>query len=445
MAQPKMSEFEADEMSLAFASLWFDPWLILKGGKLKPILEMAMGAIAHQEEHTGMRSRKRRADDQRNLEQMVETVIANLARAALLENEHSQWMAVSLTKSKTMTRYDRHIFGKLPHVLRLLGNEGFLLLRIPIGRGMSSTVCPAPWFLSKLRECNATLDDMVRHPAEENIQLARSSWGFNDAKTIYGKRRELINYINDTKDSARFREEMRMINRHLSNASITMAPEYEGPPVDTTRKQLRRSFSLPMGASAQHPAFTHGGRLFGAFWQNIPKADRRFLRITGSPVVDLDFASMFPRLACLHVGIKPPSDDIYSLPGVPRAAVKSAVSALLFAEGQRERMPSEIKALLPNSITMTELRERILSHHPFMAQILEKGLGLQLMFTESQIMVATLLDLCQRGITGLGMHDGLMVASQHASDAIAAMKQASRKIQGMNCQWRLREAPRQGR
>ena len=103
---------------------------------------------------------------------------------------------------------------------------------------------------------------MAKHPSEECVVLAQSVWGFNGSKTGYGKRRELIDYARDAKQIAQFREEMRIINHHLSGANITMALEYDGPPIDTTRDQLRRSFSLPKAASTNSPAFTHGGRLF---------------------------------------------------------------------------------------------------------------------------------------------------------------------------------------
>jgi hypothetical protein len=50
-------------------------------------------------------------------------------------------------------------------------------------------------------------------------------------------------------------------------------------------------------------------------------------------------------------------------------------------------------------MAIAEIREIIIRLHPLIGAILETGLGLSHIFTESQIMVATLLDLNRQGIT----------------------------------------------
>ena len=392
---------------------------------------MALAAIAHQEEYGEQRIRKRREVDQRNLEAMVEVVIANLARAALL-NPEAPMVAVSLTKSKPLTRFDRHIFRQLRDVLTKLQNEAFLTLLVPAGRGWSSTMQPSQWFLSKLREHRVTIADIAQHPHEETIWLAKNEWSFGEQSGIFAKRRKIIDYKRDTTDSVKFREEMFAINRYLANANIGLAPSFNGAMPDLSKRQLRRSFSLPDGASAQQPKFTLGGRLFGGWWLNMPRADRKHILIDGEPLIELDFASMFPRLACAAVGLKLPLGDIYDIPELQnhRAAVKSVVSTLLFAKGERHRLPSEIKQQLPEGMTIADIRKIIIRHHPFMDAILEKGLGLSLMFTESQIMVATLLDLNRQGVTALGIHDSLITARTKVLQAKEAMQRAAKAITG---------------
>lgn len=413
----------------AFGDVWFDQWLVIRGEGLRVILDMALRSIQHQEERR--RVRKRRATDQRTLEAMVETVIANLARAVLTQPDAPS-VAVALTKSKTLTRYDRHIFRQLRDVLTKLQREGFLHLTIPAGRGFTSTMSPHPWFLSKMRENRVTIADLGQHPDEETIWLAKSEWGFGDQSGTFAKRRKLIDYTSDTRDSHHFREEMRTINRHLEAARIGMAAKYDDPMPDLSRYALRRNFTLPTDASAKKPRFDLGGRLFGGWWQNLPKADRHMIRIDGEPIADLDFASMFPRLAFIAVGLEPPEGDIYAIPGLEgyRGGVKALISALLFAEGERQRLPSEIKSQLPPGMTVADVRKLVLQRHPSMAAILEKGLGLRLMFAESKIMVATLLDLNSQGITALAMHDGLMVARSRAEQARVAMQRAAKAVTG---------------
>jgi hypothetical protein len=418
-------------MNEQIGDIWFSQWLVIDGKGLRDILVMALAAIAHQEEYGEQRTRKRREVDQRNLEAMVEVIIANLARAALLKPE-APIVAVSLSKSKLLTRYDRHIFRQLRDVLTKLLNEAFLTLLVPAGRGWSSTMQPSQWFLSKLREHKVSITDVAQHPHEETIWLAKNEWSFGEQSGIFAKRRKIIDYKCDTTDSIKFREEMFAINRHLASANLALAPSFTGIMPDLSKRQLRRSFSLPDSASAENPKFNLGGRLFGGWWLNMLRDDRKHILIDGEPQIELDFASMFPRLAFAAVGLKPPEGDIYDIPELRnhRAAVKSVVSTLLFANGERQRLPSEIKQQLPEGMTIARIREIIVRHHPFMDAILEKGLGLQLMFTESQIMVTTLLDLNSQGITALGIHDSLIVARSKALQAKDAMQRAAKAVMG---------------
>ncbi len=58
--------------------------------------------------------------------------------------------------------------------------------------------------------------------------------------------------------------------------------------------------------------------------------------------MDLDFASMFPRLAYASVGVTPPAGDLYALDGLGsehRSALKLAMNALLFDDYRRRSWP----------------------------------------------------------------------------------------------------------
>lgn len=68
--------------------------------------------------------------------------------------------------------------------------------------------------------------------------------------------------------------------------------------------------------------------------------------------------------------------------------------------------------------------------HPAIAGLFCKGLSLEFMFTESCILVAILLGLDAKGIVGLPMHDGLMVAVSHKETAIDMMQKVSFQMLG---------------
>jgi hypothetical protein len=60
----------------------------------------------------------------------------------------------------------------------------------------------------------------------------------------------------------------------------------------------------------------HGGRLFGGFWMTMERDERfRLLRIAGEPVVNVDFSSLFPRLAYVRARAAQPDADLYDVAG----------------------------------------------------------------------------------------------------------------------------------
>lgn len=231
-----------------------------------------------------------------------------------------------------------------------------------------------------------------------------------------------------------YRAEVERINAALQETKMALEPD-GGPLVATTLRHLHRSFNLPPDAPEGTERFDCGGRLFGGWWSNLPKERRHLIRIAGEAVADLDFASMFLRLAFLEAGEKPPEGDLYAaVPGLGeprwREGVKKTALAMLFRTSPLLRLPKDAKGLLPPRMSGSIAREAILSAFPALASVFEQGKGLGLMFTESQILVAALLDLADRKIPALPMHDGLMVPISKATPAARAMQDAAERICG---------------
>ena len=210
-----------------------------------------------------------------------------------------------------------------------------------------------------------------------------------------------------------------------------------GPPVATATREVRRCFNLPPDAPEDERRFDLGGRLFGGWWERFPKDRRAAIRIEGEPIADLDFKAMFVRLAYLEAGLAPPLDatvDLYALPGFSgeqqREGVKKVALALMFRSSPLVRLPKDCKGLLPPSIAATQVRKAILAAYPALAPVFEKGIGLRLMFVESQILVAALLRLADQGIAALPMHDGIMCAKSKADQVKLAMEDAADQITG---------------
>jgi hypothetical protein len=292
-------------------------------------------------------------------------------------------------------------------------------------RGIASTIKPAPSLIALLDSLKLAPRDFQVLDGEETIILSQSSFGFKlnrEGQSSFGKQSDWIDYT-DTALTKSLRAQLAAINTWLANADI----QWTGSPlVDSRARRLRRHFSLPPKVtSAKGFKWDRGGRLFAGFWQTLKKADRTKLRIDGEVMADLDFNALYVRLALARDGIElPPEFDPYAIAGLPRDVAKMANNTLLNSKGAR--LPDDLKQELPDW-TIKRLRETVSAHLPALEPHLGKGIGLELMYTESQILMAVLEECMAAGITALPMHDGVMVADSQA-DKVAAMMEGHGKV-----------------
>jgi hypothetical protein len=140
---------------------------------------------------------------------------------------------------------------------------------------------------------------------------------------------------------------------------------------------------------------------------------------------------MFARLAYVRAGEPAPLGDLYALPGFEgyRDGVKQVFSAMLSRRGPLKRIPRECPEL-PPGCTGKIIRAAILDRHQGLWQVFETGVGYELMFLESQILIAILLRLIDLGIVALPLHDGLMVAESKAETAAKVMGNVAEELTG---------------
>lgn len=239
-------------------------------------------------------------------------------------------------------------------------------------------------------------------------------------------RKELVDY-QETPETIHLRKEVLTITEALNQADIRFGG-LRTPPVF-----LQRIFQIERPDAPQ--ALNRHGRLWGGWWQNLRKAERGLITIDGEPICDLDFKACFLCLAYVRMGAAIPEGDPYEIEGLGpeyRSALKKTFSALLFRDGtRRSRLPDEIRRDLPSAWTMPKLIDAFREKHPVIAPLFGSGVGLEIMHTESQILVAALLDLAHQGIPALGMHDGLAVAQSKRVSGVMAMQSASRHVVGV--------------
>jgi len=409
-------------------ALRFNPWLMPREGS--PLAELAAEVFAALPPPEITPGRKHRADAERRRMLSVMALIANLASLYLMETGslHYRGLSVPLKKTK-QNRYNANPAGFTAQVLArsvsaMEASGHVSLLKGKKGRAISE-IALSESLRVKLAKAGISSADIVIIPGGgETIHLKHKPHGGTGRANARG---ELIDY-RETAQTGAMREEMEAINEMLNAGSVC----FDGQPVPPQR--LVRVFQVSGDDQKAQPEFNRHGRLYGGFWESLEWSKRHLITIGGEPIADLDYCSLWLQMAYARQGAEMPHGDPYALPGLGcyRGAVKRTVASLFAKEGNLTamRLPSAAKEELPEGWTMGRFIEAFSEKHNAVMPLLGRGLALEFMFLDSQMMVKILLDLRSQGITALPMHDGLMVGQSAKETAVTVMKNASMSLFG---------------
>ncbi len=182
-------------------------------------------------------------------------------------------------------------------------------------------------------------------------------------------------------------------------------------PEETCMRSLHRTFN--------NRTFEEGGRLHGGFWLGIKKTERRYLRIDGEPVAELDFGQMRLRLLYARARVQPEGEDLYDIPcrGYTRDGVKGLINAAISASKRQTRMPKEMRDHFEGDMTYAAAIKAIEDRHRPIKHLFFKGLGLKLQAQEAEIMIELLLALRDKGIMSKPMASAPMASATVGSRA----------------------------
>jgi len=380
----------------------------------------------------------------------VRALVVNLAHASLSPPPSGRLAIRAGNAPRAKTRYDHPAFGKGVRPLLIVMHEaGLLDFRLPVAmRGEVSSIAPTDAFAARVRELGIGLSDFSHggDDGEEVLVLTRK------AGTRAAPSTDRVDY-EDTAETNALREEVRRVNAFLAAAEIDFVQDGLQPQIDPHERGVKRRFVLLK--ADKKPRWDRGGRLFGeGFWINLEASRRGSIRIGGELVADLDYSSMFARLAYAHVGAVAPPGDLYAIPGLEgyRSGVKLAFNVFLFdGKGLRKEWPkaemgiglgtdadakvnceaARFDGLLPAGWSNPErLRKAILEKHPALAKAFGRRLGYGLMLTESRVLTAVLAELMERGVVALPLHDGLLCAQSLKEEAAEMMRRKAIEVTG---------------
>ncbi len=257
---------------------------------------------------------------------------------------------------------------------------------------------------------------------------------------------ELIDYKDADFPSADvMRQNLRQINSQLDASQIKLEisdAQKEAMFSQLNRKQ-RNAFRQPIDFSrntlysvVKDERFDHGGRFYGAWWQEVPRDYRKYIKINHKPTVELDYSGHHVRILYAQKGLQPP-DDPYDIQGFDRDDQKVATLVLLNATGRIATEKGLIKKLVDDEIRHLEdagnifdkeqlvalrqeftpwIRDRVL---PLLPKIEERheaikdqfysGVGTKLQFADSVVAEKILLQALKAGLTVLPVHDSFIV------------------------------------
>jgi hypothetical protein len=412
----------------------------------KSYVKRLTASLLVDEDGKGLRKRKRKAADQQKLERTIETICCNLAAVALaFGRDKAPALAVQLGSyaSSNSVVYGAHF----KRAVALMEERGLLILK----RGYSH---------SKRHRAPSTIRAAPAYWEQANRMAAPERW---DALELEDHR-DLIVMNGDAKGQRvlpppddpwlqRAEAEIRTINEYLKSIPLTVAG-LEVLPLRDMPNKLANSLTTPHHRTVRRVlkgTINEGGRLYQAYWLTMRREDRHLLAIAGEPVVTVDYSAAFIRLAYSTEGkVLPPGDDPYDLTGEDhkrtdwtalRTGRKKMLAAMMLMDRPLTRWPGDtveeqaaLRLCFPPGTKPREIVAEIKArHHAIAAEWFERGRGIELHRTESDILIAVLLRLIDLGIRGAcPLHDCIICAKSDAHVVRSVMLDEARRITGVD-------------
>jgi hypothetical protein len=370
----------------------------------------------------GMRARQRRPADAQAFALATERIVCNVAAAWLV----APWRPIATPRSKHGTAA-----GAL---LDAMAAAGFISHHVGGWNAQAERVD-----ISTSVPRIALLDYLPRSLAFRDLELAPSRPVPLRLKGEDGKPLPL------PAEAIPLANEMHAVNDWLRSVPLSLegcpegwlAEEHGLPRVETVRHvELCRTFAGDL---------TSGGRMFGGFWIQKPKAWRfAHMRIDGEPPAECDYSELYLRLVYRHLGIVwpfPSGECGYTAGEGQRGAWKAMTNALIAAPRLPKNWPcqtqeelAELRSGFPNGTRYGQVLAAIRAKHSAIdaRRGFGSGLGLKLMRTESDLCISSLLACRDAGIPALPLHDCLIAPSSQAENVASIMERTAFNALGVN-------------
>lgn len=390
-------------------------------------------AIAGEIDAVLPRQRARRPDDEERWRYALNVLLSNLALAMFNRIDCERFIAISFNANDySGSALSVTALSRLRGALEALG------------------------LIEGQRGYRHIVDGMVRHARRTRIRgtaalagrfarqgISRQDIGWSERRDIIILRAPDADVSSEPADVTASRRILGRLNAAITDARIDLPDNAWARVIEHYRASVEdEDDRLVAGeeATTLYRIFKKdwdcGGRLYGGWWINLPKLERRHLTIGGEAVVERDFARLHPTLLFARANVEL-NFDIYAVPGFKGPHVrdlgKRTFNRLVnktFKGTPRLTATWLDRQQLPEGVSFRDYLEAFIEQIRPVSPWFGTGEGLRLQREDSDLALAILGALADQQIITLPVHDSFIVARRHEAVLVRVMTEQFAKRYG---------------
>ena len=404
--------------------VWFDEGIDLRDPEGDMLTESVLDVIAG----VDTRARQRREADAANHRTLVRKLLANGLRCFYFRNPS---LVACQRKADSYKGKPAYLTGKgMARATTLLAKAG--LIELSIGEtGIATTYGVSQALLFMALEAGVT-DRSLTHrlPPERLVRLYQ-------ANSEDGR---LIDY-QQTDETCRWVADLDGYNAFVAQQDVALALSDDEAARLAARMSSWQAKGLPrlirpeliqtsLYRQFNNGSFGQGGRLYGGWWINCPRDLRPLITINGKPTVELDYSGCAIRMLYHERGNECAGDPYFLAPisayeaerGYRPGHYRNAIKKLTQARINGTNRDGDMMCELPNGVSFSprfkrdEVVRMIEEKHAAIADAFGSGAGLRLQRKDSDLAVAIIGNLKDKGIVALPVHDAFIVDADYKDE-----------------------------
>ena len=179
-----------------------------------------------------------------------------------------------------------------------------------------------------------------------------------------------------------------------------------------------------------------GGRMYGGYWQGMPKRFRNQLLIDGQPTIELDYSRLHPTMLFNEAGMALPDNlDPYTVPGfnVELAGAKQTFNRLLNHDKQITFVEADQGEWFDDAKSFNAYRDAMVDHLAPIAHYFRNDMGARLQKKDSVLAINVITRCMAENIAVYPVHDSFIVRHDNAQCLKLIMEEEYFKLMGFSC------------